>query len=264
MKVQQTKRNLFRFLLCVVCVSVTGCANRNLPSPLNGNWVTTLTLPEAPNSFPVQASFAMFGHYETAVGIARLSGLPCTSPNTPISVAATQDLLALRTKWIASVTPNTTIILNGVQSENLSAVSGTFSVEGTNCGGLTSGIFLAKRYEPLSGSYLGSLVTPQNNSISFLTSLEQNDSSDGSGRYPISGSASITPAQCIANPTIVNSYVFGNAFSSTYTSSNMSQINVTGSFTEDAKTINILTFTISGGPCNGLQAVGTLTRTDQR
>jgi hypothetical protein len=245
-------------LLCVFFA--TGCGSHNLPSPLNGNWVGTLSLPGTPSSLQAQATFAMSGLYDSVTGKALLNGFPCTSSTVPVSVTGTQDLLSLDTTWTAPINQDSTLTVTGEQTQNLSAMSGTFSLSGTHCGGLTSGNFQATNYSPISGSYLGSGVTKQGNSLSILTSLEQAAGADNTGRYPLSGSVSVTPEQCVNSPTLVNSYVVGDTFSISYLSADQSQLNITGTYTPDAKTMTIQSFAISGGPCDGFQGSGKLSK----
>jgi hypothetical protein len=239
----------------------TGCQSiHNIPSSQSGNWVATLSTPGTSSAFQNQATFGMSGYYESATGKALLNGFPCASPSAPVAVTGTQDLLSLDTTWVAPINQDSTLTILGQQSQNFSSMNGTFSLTGTHCGGLTSGTFTATNYSPITGEFLGSVVTTQGNSISVLATLEQADAVDQTGKYSISGSGSLTPSQCVNNPTLVNSYVVGNTFSLSYLSADQSQLNITGTFTADAKTLNLQSFAITGGSCDGLQGSGKLTK----
>lgn len=264
MKLPSVNSHLHFFVLGVLCLLPIGCGFGNNPSALNGNWVTSLNLPAASNLFPVAATFAMSGdHYNSATGIARIVGLPCLSADTPVSVEAIEDTISLQTKWNAPIAKSSTLALDGVQSVDFSTMRGTFSISGADCGGLSSGNFSAKKYMPLSGSFLGSFVTSKGDSLVLLTSLEQSSTTDASGRYPLLGSASVTPMQCINNPALVNSYVIGDTFSAKYVGTDQTQLNVSGTFSADARTVKVESFAIVGGPCDGSSAMGSLTTSDQ-
>jgi len=244
-------------VLCALSMFMSGCSI-NSPSGMNGNWVADLSLPQAQGSVPVQSSFALTGRYDTANGISRLAGLPCISPNVPVNVTASQDVISLKTSLAATINSNTALTLTGTEASNFSTMNGTFTISGTDCGGLTSGTFVATKYQPLSGSYLGSFTSAQGNAITFLTSLDQSAVADETGRYPISGSASLTSSLCTSSSTLANSYVVGNTFSNVYVSADSSVLTVVGTFTEDAKTMNVQSFAISGGSCDGFQSAGAM------
>jgi hypothetical protein len=261
MKTHKTRFGIIAPSLVLSLLFATGCQSiRNIPSYQSGNWVATLSTPGTTSAFQNQATFGMSGYYESATGEAILNGFPCASPHAPVAVTGTQDLLTLDTTWVAPINQNSTLTIVGQQTQNLSSINGTFSLTGTHCGGLTSGTFTATNYSPITGDYLGSVVTTQGNSISILASLEQADVVDNTGKYPISGSGSLTPSQCVNNPTLVNSYVVGNTFSLSYLSADQSQLNLTGTYTADAKTLNLQSFAITGGSCDGLQGSGKLTK----
>ena len=261
MKTHKTSFAIISPSLVLSLLLATGCQSvHNIPSYQNGNWVAALSSPGTSSAFQNQGTFGMSGYYESATGKALLNGFPCASPSTPVAVSGTQDLGTLKTTWVAPIDQDSTLTIVGQQTQNLSSINGTFSLTGTHCGGLTSGTFTATNYSPITGDYLGSVVTTQGNSISILASLEQADVVDGTGKYPISGSASLTPSQCVSNPTLVNSYVVGNTFSLSYLSADQSQLNVTGTYTADAKTLNLQSFTFTGGSCDGLQGSGKLTK----
>jgi hypothetical protein len=241
----------------VLCLFTSGCGI-NFPSPQTGNWVANLSLPGASSSLNAQASVALSGQFDSARGIARLTGFPCVSSNSPIPVTGTQNLSTLQTTWTAQLTPDVVLNMSSTQSKDLSTLNGTFSLTGSACGGLTSGDFEATRYSPLSGEYLGALVTTTGASLDLVASVGQSAAADANGQYPITGSATVAPDQCLSNPTLVNSYVLGKAFTNSYKSNDQSSLTLTGTYTPDATTMNLSSFSFTGGPCDGFSGAGTL------
>ncbi len=248
-------------VLPILGLSTIGCFhNVYLPPPVGGNWIATVSSSGGQN-VSLKGALALSGLFDSITGVAHISGLPCVSADTPLETSGKQDMQTLQTKLSINLDANNRMDIVGTQSENLSALSGTFTMKNSSCNGITSGHITATQFAPLSGTYTGSLSLSQGGALEISTSLTQDKLANEEGKYPVSGSATITPSQCASGWTLANSFAAGDQFVITYVSADSSsQLQASGKFSQDAKSMNVTSFIISGGSCDNYSGAGTLVK----
>ncbi len=134
-----------------------------------------------------------------------------------------------------------------------SSVTGSYNVEG-GCQDGAAGTVNGTRYDPLSGTYTGSL-SPTSGSGSAELILLQSTAGTGVGTFPMSGSATFQDVPCFTTASVENSLssVIGSSFTLVLATDEASgsQINLSGTFDPAASTMTATTMTVTGGRCAG-------------
>lgn len=132
--------------------------------------------------------------------------------------------------------------------------TGERTLQGHGLGGSTG-----QQYQSVTGSYQGSFTDSQGDALAVDASLSQPTTPDANGVYHLTGTATFASVPCLGSTVITSSTVTGNQISATYTDSNTGATVVgNGTFSADAQTLTITSWTLSGG-CGSDAGSGILT-----
>jgi hypothetical protein len=149
------------------------------------------------------------------------------------------------------------LTINATQDATATHFNGTYAVRG-GCAGGAAGTVTGTRYDALTGTYQGTLAGGA--SITLIST--QDEYPNGSGYFPISGTANITGSSCLTSATIDEntSYVIGSAVSLALVSPSGLRLTIAGTFSTDATSVTVTSAVVSGGSCSGTFGAGTLQR----
>jgi len=257
--------SLFGLAALLGSLLLSGCGQVNtstqVGTSLSGNWSFT---PSGSN-IVLNLGFTQ-GAYETVSAVARLNGSSCVSPTTDIlltgSVAGGNNQMML----VSSAFNGTTLTLEGQVSGDGKAIAGAvWTFTGGNCGSLGKSNVTATGYTAIDGTYTGTFVSTGGTQIPVSALIEQTSQPNADGQFALSGTATFTGANCFVDqPSITTSLVTGNSFSMTYTDPGSSAVlNAAGTLNGQATQLNITSWSITGGPCNGESGTATLTEQEQ-
>lgn len=141
----------------------------------------------------------------------------------------------------------------------------TLSSSSSSCDALVAEELKGQVYAPATGSYTGTFTGSDQVQTPVTATLSQNTNPGAGGSYTLTGSISFPSSPCLGTgaATIVNgSTVTGSTLNATYTTTVSGQpvtITAVGTADPDATAINVRSWTISGGVCDGYSGTGQLT-----
>ena len=239
---------------------LAGCGMANTPlqvgTSLSGNWTFT------PASAGVVLNLGfMQGAYETVSAIARLNGSSCISPASNILLTGS---VGLDNKMVLVSAPfsGTTLTLQGqVSGDGKGIAAAAWSFAGGSCASLGKAAVTATSYSAIGGTYSGTFVDSDSNSLPVSALLQQTSQADQNGQFSLSGTATFPSNSCFVNqPSITTSTVTGSNLSMTYADTGSSTtLTAVGTFNAQATQLTITNWSVSGGPCNGDSGSGSLT-----
>ena len=108
----------------------------------------------------------------------------------------------------------------------------------------------AQTFSPVNGQYVGSFLSNDGSSIQIAATLSQAPAAKTDGNYTLNGSATFDANPCFTSPVQVqNTQVTGGTFTMTYPDpTTQNSVTATGTFSDDAKTLTVSSWTLSG-PC---------------
>lgn len=123
-----------------------------------------------------------------------------------------------------------------------------------------SGGFTAQQYQPVTGTYAGTLTDDEGDAFSLTTTVTQLDQPGADGSYHIQGTASAPDNPCVPNAvTATASALAGGTLSVTFDDGMGTTISATGSASADGSTITLTGWQINSA-CGGASGNGLLTR----
>jgi hypothetical protein len=158
--------------------------------------------------------------------------------------------------------------IHGQLAEDGKSISkASYGVSGGACAfpqtsGSASAQAVATQYDAISGTYSGSFVDPDGNSLAVTATLTQTTQPDANGTFHLTGSANFASGNCIDSPVVTDSLVTGSSLSATYTQTVngvTSTVVGSGTFNADATVLTITNWTLSGG-CGADSGTGVLTK----
>jgi hypothetical protein len=233
---------------------------------VTGNWAFAAGA-GAPAPFVVNAGFsAPVSDPATGTqqfsGVARITGTSCVSGSTDIAMSGSADAhnnLTLTSQPFGG----TTLTLRGALGADGKSITGaTYAFAGGSCAEMATGQITATSYNTINGTYAGSFVDAEGNSIPVTATLKQTTAPDQNGQYHLSGSASFANNSCFTAPIVTDSLVTGSSLSTTYSSTATGQtstITATGTFNSAATQLMVSSWTVAGGACAGENGTGLLT-----
>lgn len=242
-----------------VCALLAGCGQVNSPlrvgTAMAGNWSFA-------NSSNVVLNLGFTqGAYETVSAVGRLTGSSCVSAATDIPLTGSVDGNNNVT-LISSPFGGTTLTIKGeVAANGKGMAAATWAFAGGQCASLGTASVTATNYNTIGGTYVGTFLDSNNNSMGVSAFLQQTTQPDQDGQFSVSGSATFPANSCFtAQPTVTSSLVTGDSLSMTYTDPGSGAVlTATGSFNSAATQLTIASWTITGGSCNGDAGTGSLT-----
>jgi hypothetical protein len=121
------------------------------------------------------------------------------------------------------------------------------------------------QFNPIAGTYSGTIHSDTGKSLAVSTLLTQSTLSDNNGTYHLQGNSTLGSMQpCLPTaPTVSNSTVTGSSLNAIYTEasgSNLITVVVDATFNPDASSLTLNSYHITGGACDGDSGHGILTR----
>ncbi len=268
---------------------LSGCATGILPTSssatansyttISGNW-------QFSSSAAVAARLSSLGGSLSASNLTS-GGATVTGILHPLNVAnqclATTSFLAVTGSidesghlTLSAPLSGGTLTLSGtVASDRKSLSSPTYTISGGACASPPAAAVIARavsvrdgvapvtaqQYQPVSGTYSGTLTTAEGQTFPLTSTLTQTSQPDANGVYHVQGTTASPGNTCV--PTSLSataSTIDGGSISTTFTDPVTStSITGTGSTSPDAVTITISNWTINS-PCGQDTGTGTLTR----
>lgn len=252
-------------LLSVVCL--TACAPMKnggssapppVPDPnykfMTGNWEFTPSGASNAAPFAVLAGFVneqagdpSINDYTTAALQAPSSICFGDPPDLSLTGAAQGAALSLSSFAAASQV----VTITGTKDATATHFTGNYTVVG-GCADGSTGILSGILYQPLNGTYQGT-IGPNLASISLV--LTQAAQGDGNGYSYLIGQAAFGNIPCFSAGTMTGStsFVLGSAITlDIHTDDpNKSELLAKGSFDAEAKIITLQSLQITGGSCSG-------------
>ncbi len=194
----------------------------------------------------------------------------CLSTSTPIPVTGSIDSSSHLT--LSSSLSDGTLTISGDLSADRRSLSGVrYTVIGGACAfpaaqaiqtrDIATSPVTAQQYQPVSGTYTGTLTTSEGEQFPLTSTLTQSSQPDANGVYHVDGTAASPGNKCV--PTSLSataSTIAGGSISTTYTDAlTGTSITGTGSASPDGNIITISSWTINS-LCGSDTGTGTLTR----
>ncbi len=239
----------------------------------SGNWQFKSTASAAARLSSLGGSLTVDG--TTVSGILHpLSATgQCLSTSTPVAVAGSIDLAGHLT--ISGPISRGTFTLSGTLSTDRKTLTGaTYTVSGGDCAFPADKAVLAhddpsnpaspvtaQQYQPVNGTYAGTLTTRDGETFSLSSTLTQASQPDADGIYHVTGTAASPGNTCLPTSLPATaSTIDGGNISTTYTDpATGTSIIATGTTSPDGTTITIASWSITS-VCGSDSGIGILSR----
>ncbi len=254
---------------------LAGCGTGNSPAmsalpadafaDATGNWQFT-TGAATPLS-TLAGSLSVSG--ATVTGVLHPVAATCAASADLLQVAGTIDASGLLTMTSTDLAGGRLSISGTLAADRHSLTNPSITITGGACatpadrpGSLVAhaaSAASAQQYQPLTGNYTGSFVDSSGTALAVSATLSQPTTPDANGVYHLTGTATFPNTPCLTTPVITDSTVTGDTIQATYTDSQTGgTVVATGTFSSDAQTLTISSWTLSG--CDIDTGTGTLTR----
>ncbi len=263
---------------CAPGVSNTTSASVNPFANASGNWQFNSTAAAARRLPTVGGSLSINGvNVSGNLHPLHVSGPQCLPAATVLAVTGRIDSASHLT--LSAPLPGGTLSLSGTLAVDGRSLSDpTYTVTGGDCAAPAAQTaaqtafardtppnakpqVTAQQFQPLGGTYTGTLTTADGETFSLSSNLTQTSQPDADGVYHVSGSAISPGNPCVPSALLATaSTIDGGSVSTTYTdAATGTTITGAGSSSPDASTITISSWTITS-PCGQDSGSGTLTR----
>ena len=260
------RRYLQASLLGPLLAAVLGCSSALISTAAAGKAVTMTgnwQIDSAPNAavrLPL-LSGELTGTSTSFTGLLHTRGAgTCISPDQTIAVSGSANGAKVVTLG-GAVAGGTLKITGNLSDDGQSITNASYSVTGGPCAFGSARISTAQSFSPITGNYVASFVDPDGDTFAVDASLTQTPSSDTSGNFQLSGTATFPSNACFHSPVMVsNTQVTGGSFDLTYSDSTTgNSVEALGTFTPDGNTLNVTRWTLTG-PCGPNGGTGSLTK----
>ncbi len=234
---------------------------------VSGNWRFTAAAPPAANALSVLGGSLSVSGLQVSGLLHALTPGQCLDPAETIAVSGSitsAGALTLTGQSTGQTGAQTSLTVTGlVAADRQSLSTATLSATGSHCTAARpeDNTGTAQQYQPVFGTYTGTLATAEGETFPLTTTVTQLDQPDTSGVYHLKGSATSAGNTCLPNTvTATASILSGGALSATYTDANSTTaITATGSASPDASTLTLSHWQIASA-CGSDTGTGTLTR----
>lgn len=254
--------------------SLLGCsssmkqpASNTTPQSVGGNWELTSSAPQAAALPRLAGSFS--GNTSAITGLFHTTATgACITPQTIVSVSGKADSNRHLTLTSAPFGNGSVLTVTGTLATDGRSISdGSYNVAGGSCAfsapeGRSATPMIAARYQTISGSYTGSFVDTDGDSLPVTATLTQTTQPDAKGVFHLTGNATFPGNPCLTAPVVTDSTVTGSSLSATYSEQQAGQANTvvaSGTFNQDASVLTITNWTFSG-ECGADSGTGVLTK----
>ena len=248
--------------------AVTGCTNLKIPytgsgpvlpitaSPLAGNWqfdavTSTGTAPFTALSGPLNTAAATAaGIPTTASMLAHSTGCYFGEPFVPLQGTYAAPTLTL----FAFSVSGQYLVLQATVDSTQTHLTAPFKISG-GCADGVLGTITGSRYDPLTGTYSGTVPGGTTASRNIQLAVNQSATDPDNGTVPIAGTATFTGFSCFTTGTAVagQTFVTGStvAFLFQTNDPNGATIALSGTMDPGAAILSLTQVQISGGACAG-------------
>ena len=257
-------------LLAGCSAGITNANSSSAYTDASGNWQFKSTATAAARLSSLGGSLTVNGTAVSGILHPLSATGQCLSTSTPVPVSGAIDLAGHLT--ITGPISRGTLTLSGTLStDRKSLTSATYTVTGGDCAfpaaksvfarDDSSNPVTAEQFQPVSGTYAGTLTTGDGETFSLSSTLTQTSQPDADGVYHVSGTATSPGNTCLPTSLPATaSTIDGGSISTTYTDpSTGTSITATGSTSPDSATITIASWSITS-VCGSDSGTGTLTR----
>ncbi len=275
----RTKRRLLAVtslgLAGLIAGLLSGCASgtitassRNPFAQASGNWQFSSSAGAAARLSALGGNLSVEGSAVTGILHPLASSNQCLQTSIPIPVAGSIDTSSHLT-LSAPVSGGTLSISGTLSADRRSLSAATYTVTGGACAFPALQAVTAhdsaspvtgQQYQPLSGTYTGTLTTGDGQTFALTSTLTQTSQPDTNGVYHLTGTAASPNNTCVPTSLAATaSTVDGGSVSTTYTDAlTGTTITGIGSTSPDGRIISVSHWTISS-VCGSDTGSGTLT-----
>ncbi len=119
---------------------------------------------------------------------------------------------------------------------------------------------IAQQYLPIIGTYTGTFNGNDGTALPVSATLTQTTTADQNGMFHLTGNATFSNNPCLNTPVVTDSVVTGSTVAATYTDTRTNNsVSATGTFSDDATSLTISNWTLSGN-CGAETGTGLLTK----
>ena len=253
----------------------TGSSAPNSYTAASGNWQFSSTSGVAARLSSLGGSLAFSGSAVTGIlHPLSTSSSQCLPTSTALAVSGSVDTAGRLS--LSAPLAGGTLTLSGTLAEDRKSLSAAaYTVAGGACAfpasqsSSQSAVFAkdagspvtAQQYQPVSGTYAGTLTTADGEHFNLTSTLTQTSQPDADGIYHVSGTASSPGNTCVpASLPATASAIAGGSISTTWTDPvTGATITGTGASSPDGSSISISNWTITSA-CGSDTGTGTLIR----
>ena len=252
---------------------VLGCSSsmkQPVPYPnmveVSGNWQMSSGSAQAIN-LP-QLSGSLSGNSPAITGLFHAGAGACITPQTIVSVSGRADAARHLTLISAPFADGSILSMTGTLApDGHSMQDASYKVTGGACAfasqnGSAVAPMIMTQYQSISGSYTGSFVDVDGDSLPVTATLTQTTQPDANGVFHLTGDATFPGNPCLTAPVVTDSTVTGSTLSATYSqqqNGTTSSVVASGTFNADASVLTITNWTLSAA-CGADNGTGTLTK----
>jgi len=235
----------------------------------SGNWQFSSSATASARLSSFGGSLSVEGNTVTGTLHALSSKGQCVGTSIPLPVTGSID--GSRRLTLTGPLSGGTLNLSGTLAEDGKSLTGaSYGVRGGACPLSTPTIsardsgapVTAQQYQPVSGTYTGTLTTSDGQTFTLTSNLTQTSQPDSNGVYHVSGTAASPGNTCVPNSLPATaSTIDGGSISTTYTDpATGTSITASGTTSPDGQAITLSNWTIQS-PCGSDTGTGTLTLT---
>lgn len=144
------------------------------------------------------------------------------------------------------VAGGTLTVTGALASDGRSLTSASYNIVGGSCAFAQKAAAMAQAFSPVSGNYAGSFADADGQVAQVTATFSQSPAADADGNFTLSGTATVSNNPCFPGPVpISNTQVTGGTFTFTY-GANGNSVTAQGTFSQDASTLSVTSWTSSG------------------
>ena len=177
----------------------------------------------------------------------------CIAPRSSFELSGSADSNSLVT-LTGPVADGTLTLTGTLAADGKSLLGASYTVVGGTCAFAQKVPATAQAFNPITGNYTGNFADTDGQVAQVTANFSQSTTPDANGDFTLAGTATVSNNPCFPSAVpISNTQVTGGTFTFTY-AANGNSVTANGTFSADASTLNVTSWTSSGtcGPDTGV------------
>ncbi len=250
----------------VLTLALAGCSDAGttttgglIPSNFaRGNWQISSSNAVAAPLPAVSGSLSVSADKITGIFHAQGTGA-CLAAANSFELAGTADK-DNKITLTGPVSGGSLTLTGTLAADGRSLTDASYNVVGGRCAFAQKATATAQAFTSISGTYAGNFADADGQVAQVTATLNQSPTSDPDGNFTLSGSATVSNNPCFPSPVPVsNTQVTGGNFTFTY-GANGNSVTAQGTFSQDASTLSVTSWTASGSCGDDTGVASTMTR----